>query len=54
MEKLTTLHINIDPETKRKFKLLCYLDGWTIQNRIISLVKQYLHDNEYKIRNLDK
>ena len=54
MEKLTTLHINIDPDIKRKFKVLCMLDGWTIQQRIVNLVKDYIHQNEYKIKNLDK
>jgi hypothetical protein len=54
MDQKTTLHINIDAELKHKFKLLCFIDGWTIQNRIINLVKEYIQHNEYKIKNLDK
>ena len=54
MEKLTTLHINIDPETKRKYKVLCTLDSWTIQQRTEYLVKEWVKMNEYKITGLDK
>ena len=54
MEKLTTLHIQIDPELKHKFKLLCFIDGWTIQQRIVNLVKEYIQHNEYKIKGVDK
>ena len=54
MEKLTTLHINIDPETKRKYKVLCTLDNWTIQQRTEYLVKEWIKMNEYKITGLDK
>ena len=54
MEKLTTLHIQIDPELKHKFKLLCFIDGWTIQQRVQAMVAEYVKMYEYRIKNLDK
>lgn len=54
MERKTTLHIQIDEVTKRKYKVLCTLDSWTIQQRTEYLVKEWVKMNEYKIANLDK
>ena len=54
MDQKTTLHINIDSELKRKFKVLCMLDNWSIQDRVIALVREYCQHNEYKIKDLDK
>ena len=54
MERKTTLHIQIDEITKRKYKVLCTLDNWTIQQRTESLVKEWVKMNEYKITGLDK
>ena len=53
-KKDSTLHIQINSELKHKFKLLCFIDGWTIQQRIVNLVKEYINHNEYKIKGLDK
>lgn len=54
MERKTTLHIQIDEVTKRKYKVLCTLDNWTIQQRTEYLVKEWVKMNEYKITGLDK
>lgn len=56
MEKLkdSTLHIQINSELKHKFKVLCMLDGWTIQQRVQSMVTDYVKMYEYRIKNLDK
>ena len=54
MERKTTLHIQIDELTKRKYKVLCTLDNWTIQQRTEYLVKEWIKLNEYKITGLDK
>jgi antitoxin component of RelBE/YafQ-DinJ toxin-antitoxin module len=54
MERKTTLHIQIDEVTKRQFKVLCTLDGYSLQQQVEMLVKQYIHQNEWKIKNLDK
>lgn len=53
-KKDSTLHIQINSELKHKFKVLCMLDGWTIQQRTEYLVKEWIKMNEYKITGLDK
>jgi hypothetical protein len=53
-KKDSTLHIQINKELKNKFKLLCMLDGWTIQQRVQAMVVDYVKMYEYRIKNLDK
>jgi hypothetical protein len=53
-KKDSTLHIQINSELKRKFKVICMLNNYTIQQRVQMLVVQDVKQNEYLIKNLDK